>query len=105
MSNWKPIEEAPQTGEEILLFTPGEGLSIGKWDAEAWGTMHMEEHPPSHFMLLPQPPEDPTEDPISQGAVTPDISEILGSAQWFIDFLTEAGDDIKEKMDKWEDLP
>ena len=98
MSNWMPIEEAPQTGEEILLFTPGEGVSIGKWDAEAWGTMHMEEHPPSHFMLL-QPPEDP----ISQG-VTPDISEILGSAQWFIDFLTESGESVREKMDKW-DLP
>lgn len=79
---WLPIETAPKDGGEILLFGDGR-VTSGNWSAPSevprliyrdgfapeeewdewepywasWDGGFTEEHPPTHWMPLPPPPE------------------------------------------------
>jgi len=70
---WLPIETAPLDGTPVLLLHRN-GRSIARWDGTGWRPMAQDSHPvfehenasastypailgPSHWMLLPAPPE------------------------------------------------
>jgi hypothetical protein len=67
MSNWQPIETAPKDGENILMFWPywGQEAMIGWYDFyhsqwisnSALSTFDQDDHQPTHWMPLPDPPE------------------------------------------------
>lgn len=77
MSEWQPIETAPQTGAYILLCNHDAGASwIGKYlpiyisgyrPENPWSSMMLNHHHfkkkwasivPTHWMPLPEPPHD-----------------------------------------------
>ncbi len=66
MTDWQPIETAPDDGRDMLLFGPwdmthGE-YQIGYWSGENWHFQSDlwigddEEFQPTHWMPLPEPP-------------------------------------------------
>lgn len=58
MSDWQPISTAPRDGTAFLAFD-GE-INVGFWDraASSWSISGEFTFHPSHWMPLPQPPED-----------------------------------------------
>ena len=72
---WRPIETAPMDGTKVMLFIPGQhhGVTIGKWNEDKyskkprpywttdlellWGKLTVRSNQPTHWMLLPAPPE------------------------------------------------
>ena len=71
MSNWQPIDTAPKDGTDILLFRSG-AVHRGRWEKQRYherpkpywsddlerglGVIWCREHPPTHWMPLPEPP-------------------------------------------------
>jgi hypothetical protein len=74
MSEWQPISTAPKDGQTIVLF--GEGLvTVGGWVSAAdqgaepseeysiaadWWSLDLRNNAPTHWMPLPDPPQDVT---------------------------------------------
>ena len=68
LPKWQPIETAPKAGIgedkiNVLLYTPRRGVTFGFWHQPGnparpgfWQTSHSVA--PTHWMPLPQPPED-----------------------------------------------
>lgn len=67
MSDWQPIETDPRDGEVILIFTPRtfpqvtaaeyhDGLALEHWQAVGHRWHYPDE--PTHWMPLPQPPDE-----------------------------------------------
>lgn len=71
MSNWQPIEMAPKDGTRVLLFCPNAPKESRRvavdWYRQAsdaagftgWGKFNPIYWPPTHWMLLPEPPTEP----------------------------------------------
>ena len=70
MSDWNPIDTAPLDGTAILLWIPPSTIAIGSYDPDRysrrprpfWDYRATRPHvcrqaPPTHWMLLPSPPE------------------------------------------------
>lgn len=62
MSEWQPIETAPE-GEEILVYAPIDGVVSSIYKFGAWQKLIMvyggsKTNEPTHWMPLPEPPED-----------------------------------------------
>lgn len=69
--DWQPIETAPKDGEPIQIFVP-HGFIGSLWDQRilqaTWYSNHQKwvalgqdtklEHKPTHWMPLPEPPQD-----------------------------------------------
>lgn len=66
MSEWQPIETAPEDGTKILAYSPrapGSKIRV-TWYRKAednasyigWGEFNMDYWPPTHWMPLPTPP-------------------------------------------------
>ena len=71
MTEWQPIETAPQTGIDILLVRNGR-VTVGAWNNDKyarkprpfwwayygpWGKTDCRNKPPTHWMPLPEPPQ------------------------------------------------
>ena len=60
MAEWQPIETAPDSDGEILVFVPRWGCEVterlrdGRWMVAGEGEIH---DAPSHWMPLPPEPE------------------------------------------------
>lgn len=87
MSDWQPIDTAPKDGTEVFLYVPGDSLhpTAGRYKTreyfseeyddpdyqeEGWywsfgypSDFHQEVLTPTHWMPLPEPPEE--EEPTS----------------------------------------
>lgn len=65
MTEWQPIETAPKHGTLILLYEPRpdtHAYEIGFYDCGCWfGSDHMYTVYPTHWMPLPDPPEQEDE--------------------------------------------
>lgn len=59
MTKWQPIETAPKDAHEILVYEDGE-MSITYWNkyAECWDYDVVCDSKPTHWMPLPEPPEE-----------------------------------------------
>lgn len=74
--DWQPIETAPKDGTEVLLYSPSAPrncqppyiVAIGSWTTSVvgdafwplhWAGWPNHDHPPTHWMPLPQPPVTP----------------------------------------------
>ena len=62
---WQPIETAPEDGTRVLLFKAGRKVCMGKyvpadwnWCLEGWKNSNGNFFNPTHWMPLPQPPND-----------------------------------------------
>ena len=66
---WQPIETAPKDGSEMLVWEMFGGWFVAKWSLKrkiwvsVWSCMEFDEIEPTHWMPLPDQPEDyePTE--------------------------------------------
>ena len=62
MTNWKPIETAPKTGEHILLYCKKANVKItgGYWfqERKAWVWDGYMIRSPTHWAKLPQEPNE-----------------------------------------------
>ena len=73
MTKWQSIETAPKDGTVILVWQRGK-VWLSRWDSQrhnkhprpfwaggvsaVWGNAVSRSDPPTHWMPLPQPPED-----------------------------------------------
>ena len=67
MTEWKPIETAPKDGTPILLYSSkakmnlvlNNGCEVDFYNSkyDGFGRFNMRHWPPSHWMLLPEPPK------------------------------------------------
>lgn len=69
---WKPIDTAPMNGEVVLLFLNGDDIEFGYFEDGRWwvinnsggrdfaaiGSRRWKYDPPTHWMPIPEPPED-----------------------------------------------
>lgn len=67
---WQPISTAPKDGTSILVFEADEGtVRVSRWRDDTIPTGWAGgEHAPSHWLPLPQPPNNGTS--VSSNAVT-----------------------------------
>lgn len=58
---WQPIETAPKTDDDVMLFLSDGDIVIGYWrdDANAFDSDAGWVPRPTHWMPLPSPPIDP----------------------------------------------
>lgn len=56
---WQPIETAPRDGSDILVSERGY-VTVARWRGFAWGDGLFLAGPvdPSHWMPMPEPPEE-----------------------------------------------
>ena len=87
---WKPIETAPKDGHPLLLFSNrianfGTGIFIGYFEGDCNGWNDGQHRfSPSHWMPLPEPPE---EVPFDEGAY---LERALGNAPVLNEKIKEA---------------
>ena len=64
--NWQEISTAPKDGTEIFVYEPSLG-SLDNWtysrawyevETDSWETPYGRMNEPTHWMPLPNPPED-----------------------------------------------
>jgi hypothetical protein len=65
MSEWRPISEITKRHQGlVILFCPGDdtrgAVTAGYWTEHGWFGWHDDylDYQPSHWMLLPEPPEN-----------------------------------------------
>ena len=58
MPGWQPIETAPMTGDEVLVWDrAGRIYEVARWECDRWRSGLDDEHvQPTHWMPLPPPP-------------------------------------------------
>lgn len=65
---WRPIETAPKDGTEIDLWHEGDRIADAYWKGGRWWAPNFDYDgcdgviggpPPTHWMPLPAPPEEP----------------------------------------------
>lgn len=64
MSEWQPIETAPQDGTEVLLHCAEGDINVAYWDGTWWAdtieggdVTRRGSGEPTHWMPLPEPPQ------------------------------------------------
>ena len=61
MTDWTPVsEEMPPEGKLVLVYDAWNGHQVMMWRDSGWWDAHDYYHdgdPPTHWMLLPEPPE------------------------------------------------
>jgi len=60
VDGWQPIETAPRDGTPVLAYWPGEAAMFGvvMWDGDDWRESEYVWRYPTHWMPLPQPPNN-----------------------------------------------
>ena len=74
MTNWQPIDSAPKDGTDLLVAIT-HSLGADEWEAIQWVDWQTDDtkwpiyqrridipFPPTHWMPLPPPPQEPTHD-------------------------------------------
>jgi hypothetical protein len=75
---WQPISTAPKDGTSILIFEADDGTTgavrVARWRDDTIPTGWTgSEHAPSHWLPLPQPPNNPGSASINREAAVMEI--------------------------------
>lgn len=64
MAEWQPIETAPKDGTKILAFNKWGEYGVAEWveSQQCWFAGYDDFTAPTHWMPLPEPPEDNSND-------------------------------------------